>query len=507
MKKAIVLLLAAAVMLSTAACADNPPPAGSSGGESAPESQAGNSGEVVELRYLFNTDKFDPETDYTRQRIEELLNVRIIPEMGNEEDKVNLILSSGQEYDMIKIKSPTLLAKYIKNKAIQPLSESIEKYGPNITAAFPQEVLDTVSSNGQIYALPEQHPNDVEWGVAIREDWLNALDMPMPTTPDEFYQVLKAFKEQDPGNVGKDKVIPFAAAGDGNFVTMNGLAQAFGLTANPCDGFVEVDGKLVSSIEMPQMKDYLSFLNKLYAEGLLDIDFPATKGSALTEKISSGVVGSAVMTAWESAAQRSVSELTGGSGKFVFVPPLTGANGERGSNTRGGISFYTMVPASSKKVNEVIQYCNAFLAEENYTRLVVGEENESYKIEDGKYVPVFPGFDKLNKGRWFIPVNSAELYTPLFSARAHKEKEMGELYDDLQAHYAPVGSTEILLQAPMLPENEKYGQKLKSYAEESMIKMVIDANELNNFDAFVAKWKADGGDELTQAYNNWYQSK
>ena len=37
-----------------------------------------------------------------------------------------------------------------------------------------------------------------------------------------------------------------------------------------------------------------------------------------------------------------------------------------------------------------------------------------------------------------------------------------------------------------------------------MMKMILDQGELDKFDEFVAQWKAEGGDELTNAYNAWY---
>ena len=84
--------------------------------------------DVVSLKYLHVSESFDPETDYTRELIRELLNVDIIPEMGNEDDKVNLILSSGQDYDMIKLTNRNLLISYVQNDVIWPLDEYIDQY-------------------------------------------------------------------------------------------------------------------------------------------------------------------------------------------------------------------------------------------------------------------------------------------------------------------------------------------------------------------------------------------
>ena len=92
------------------------------------QAQDDREGEAVSLKYLHVSESFDPETDYTRELIRDLLNVDIIPEMGNEDDKVNLILSSGQDYDMIKLTNRNLLISYVENDVIWPLDEYIDQY-------------------------------------------------------------------------------------------------------------------------------------------------------------------------------------------------------------------------------------------------------------------------------------------------------------------------------------------------------------------------------------------
>lgn len=128
------------------------------------ETKAETEAEEISLKYLHNSDSFDPETDYTRELIKELLHVNIIPEMGNEDDKVNLILNSGQDYDMIKLTNRNLLVSYMENDIIHPLNEYIDKY-PDLKNAFTQDEWEMVSFNGQIYAIPETNTNDVEWDL------------------------------------------------------------------------------------------------------------------------------------------------------------------------------------------------------------------------------------------------------------------------------------------------------------------------------------------------------
>ena len=458
--------------------------------------------EAVDLIFLHGQDSFDPETDYTRELIRELLGVNIIPEMGNDDDKVNLILSSGQEYDMIKLINRNLLVNYIKNDAIYALDEYIDQYGENLKNAFTQEEWDMVSYEGKIYGIPETNTTDVEWGFAIREDWLAILGESMPETPDELYNVLKRFKEEDLGNVGKENVIPLTMEGE---ISFNGLAQAFGISEK-IDGYIEKDGKLLPSLEQPGAKELVTYLNKLYKEGLLDADFPSNKNDGMISKVAAGIAGACKMTPWESAALKSLRE-SDSNATLSFLEPLKDADGNQAIVNRSGLKGFLIVPKSSTKVEEVIKYCNDFLDPANYTTLILGTENETYKMEDGKYMPILPGFDIMNKGRWFYPTNVGEMYTPLFSARAHKEDEMGELWDDINAKAGDNSYEYILNYSPTLPEIEELKQKLTEQTKEKIIKMIIDENELKNFDDFVAEWKSKGGDQLTEAYNEWYTNR
>lgn len=458
--------------------------------------------EEVSLKFLHNSDSFDPETDYTRELIRELLHVNIIPEMGNEDDKVNLILSSGQDYDMIKLTNRNLLVNYVQNDVIYALDEYIDQY-PDLKNAFTPDEWATVTFDGKIYAIPETNTNDVEWGFAIRKDWLDALGEELPQTPDDFYRVLKRFKEEDPGNVGKENVVPLTMEGT---VSFNGLAQAFGL-GDSIDSYVEKDGRLLAGMEQAGAKELVTWLNRLYREGLLDADYPSNKNETMISKIAAGYAGACRMTPWESAALRTLRE-NDPDAELVFLEPFAAEDQSRSIANRSGLKSFLIVPKSSGKVADVVKYCNDFLAEENYEKLIVGEEGVSFQIEDGKYIPILPEFDKFNKGRWFYPTNVTEKYTALFSARAHKEKEMGELWDDINAKCGQYSYDPILNYAPAMDaEIEGVKQSLKEWTKEKVIKMIIDDGELENFDSYVAEWKQRGGDRLTEAYNDWYQNR
>lgn len=508
-RSALLIVMAVILTLSLmlAGCTNNEKRSGSVNNGIEPQGdERSKEKELMTLKYLSIEDNFNPNEDHTKKMIEEILGYDIVSSMGNTPDKVNLILTSGQEYDMISMSERyrNALGTYIRNGAIQPLNEAIDKYGPNLKKVFSQEIWDMVSSNGVIYALPTTNYTAVTEGIVIREDWLKKLDLEVPTTVDEFYNVLKQFKEQDPGNVGS-KLIPFAMSGASNWLDTNGLAQAFGIGKNPLK-LMEKNGAIVSGIEDPGLKEYLSFLNKLYSQKLLDQDFPVMKRDKVVEKLGAGHLGAATLSAWDSAALRALRE-TDPEANLIFLPALKDADGNQLIENTGGLYQFLIVPKVSTKVDEVVKYANAFLEPENYSKLILGEEHVSYKVEDGKYYPIFPEFDKFNKGRFFYPVNESDMYTPLFGARARKEKEMGELWDDITSKNNPLSYSDIVNFAPMMPAVEKYGSELDVLVRDRLLKMVLDSSELDKLDELVKEWREKGGDAIVSEYNEWYKDR
>jgi hypothetical protein len=91
----------------------------------------------------------------------------------------------------------------------------------------------------------------------------------MPTTIDEFYNTVVAFRDKDVNKNGqRDEVI---SASIDNFFT--GIAQWYGLGA---ELITASDGKAVSPWYQPHVRDYLTFMNKLYTAGLLNVNGEST---------------------------------------------------------------------------------------------------------------------------------------------------------------------------------------------------------------------------------------
>lgn len=150
-----------------------------------------------------------------------------------------------------------------------PLEDLIDEYAPNFKKLMeenPDIAPSITTPDGHIYALPgidsaTQSKTPIMW---LNGAWLEELGVDRPETMDEFYELLKMFKEEDPGGVGD--VIPLTANEAADLRI--GLLPNFGLVHD--DGIYETDGAVDYAFIQDEFKEYLKFMNRLYEEQLLD---------------------------------------------------------------------------------------------------------------------------------------------------------------------------------------------------------------------------------------------
>lgn len=153
------------------------------------------------------------DNEYTRW-LSGLTNINLeldIPPVPDAQQKLNLMLASGDLPEVIigcniRLDQMQILAN---QGLVLPLNDYIDKYGvefKKVYEAYPQiEDLITLL-DGKIYGLP--HVNDcyhcsMSQKMWVYQPWLDKLGLAVPTTTEEFYQMLKAFKEQDPNGNGE----------------------------------------------------------------------------------------------------------------------------------------------------------------------------------------------------------------------------------------------------------------------------------------------------------------
>ncbi len=245
--------------------------------------------EPVKLTVLFhyNNTLFNA---VAAQKIEEACNVKFEPVYIPREtatEKFNLLVQSDELPDIILnaqglAGSASMLYKLGAEGVFLNMMDAIEQYAPTLKANYEKypELLDVLTSpDSAVYSLAKSYPmydtarNNVR--AYIETSWLDNLGLEMPTTADELFDVLMAFKEQDAnGNGDPNDEIPFVFhKDDSNTSPMtylkNPVSAAFIHTTQNDWRILDEEGKVHFLPATDGYRDMIAFYKKLYDNGLL----------------------------------------------------------------------------------------------------------------------------------------------------------------------------------------------------------------------------------------------
>ena len=213
---------------------------------------------------------------------EEATNVHIewipIP-VGEGAEKINLMLATGDLPDAFLNAGLSDGALVQNLPAFQPLDELIAQYAPNVQAIydeFPTVKAALTQADGKMYSIMtgQMTNRDTTSGLTyINQKWLDQLDLPMPTTVDELYDTLVAFRDNDPNGNGQKDEIPMAFCEKVWATFFEKYMAPWGIyRAGLRNETVIRDGEVLFSKSLPEFREALEFYNKLANEGLLDVE-------------------------------------------------------------------------------------------------------------------------------------------------------------------------------------------------------------------------------------------
>lgn len=383
MKKITKLISAAMAIAMLASC-------GSSGGES--ETSVGSSDspyliapEMTELTLFSITDTRLDDTEVWK-KISEMTNIKIktVSSSSNSDadTALNTMLMSGNIPDLIfSTNMKTFANEYGPDGAFAAIDELVSDETPNIKKQLERKEISSFITNydGHAYYMCGVNPDTVAQGWMIRQDWLDKLGLKAPTNPEEFYNVLKAFKTQDPNGNGKSDEIPYLS----RFGTVDDLDFIFNATP---EWAVDENGKVYYGPTRPEFKTAYENISKWYAEGLIDEEI-YTRGAKSRDKLFGDNTGGIIHDWFGSTAQ--FNDILGqdipGFKLKAFAPPNEGNK----EYTRRDVAITqgVAIGAESKNKEYAIKLLD-FLFSETGSRLMnFGIEGEQYDLVDGK--PIF----------------------------------------------------------------------------------------------------------------------
>lgn len=298
----------------------------------------------------------DYQDTYVTQWIKEKTNINlefVNTLSGNDgKTKLNLMLYGGDELPDIFISTAWTKAEcmmYGAEGIVIPLNEYLKdaEVWNALNEECPARYGDLVMSDGNIYTYGDTNECfhcTHQARMWVYQPWIDQLnDGKLPTTTDELYEYLLKVKTMDPNGNGKADEIPLTGYLDGwatdPFVFVsNAFVQNnnFISNTNPtiAGGFVVDGNKVKYNLITDEYRDALRYMNKLYAEGLLDAQAYTQTGDQANAALSNEDHLIAVMGCGVPVETAGFFNKTEGPWQdWTLLPPLKGPDGVQLSYT------------------------------------------------------------------------------------------------------------------------------------------------------------------------------
>ena len=347
-----------------------------------------------------NVSVSDYENNALTKYIEESLDMNIefrffAGSPGEYSQQLALMCTSGEELPDVLWGFTGLgrktMNQYGEDGYFVDLTNLIEEHAPNYKAKLEtvsKEVRENIisrgtnASNGEFYAMPTYTTSEVadymQNMMYINQTWLDAVGMQAPTTVDELYDVLVAFKTKDPNKNGEPDEIPMLSSGIWLYVI-----NAF-VHFSQSDMYNVTDGKVWSPVVTDEYRQAMIYLNKLTSEGLLsDLSFNAT--NADIKNLVSGTEGHARVGIWCGHPLSYTSTTTEILDEYVGLKPLEDATGLGGYGVRqpnyqvyGGF-----ITKDCENQEAAMKFLDFFYDDETATRVRHGEKGVDWEEGTG----------------------------------------------------------------------------------------------------------------------------
>lgn len=351
-KQLLTLLTVGALLVSTCISCGTPSSDGANPEQSTTSADSANTNsgdEKKSLSVLFtkNAISMPIEEMKTIKDTEDICNVDLeiieVPDEGADE-KINLMINTGDLPDVFMegVSSSTIL-NYKGQDVFVPVTDYITpEIMPNLYKILednPEYRAAMTAPDGEIWGFPyieEMFGLVCNQGILnINTDWLEALNLDMPTTLDEYKECLIAFRDNDcNGNGDPNDEIPLmfriGKSGIGSWRNNQSIGQFFGCWGQADTGdrlaLADDDKTVLCTATTDAYKEGLKWFNELYNEGLLWTDFALNDEAALQAELNNAecTVGSMVVF--------SIIDMVPAERRAMYsaVPYLKGPNGEYG---------------------------------------------------------------------------------------------------------------------------------------------------------------------------------
>jgi putative aldouronate transport system substrate-binding protein len=428
------------------------------------------------------------------------LNIQWLPNASFDE-KVTVMIASNELPMIFKMfYNPTTVGA-VQSGMFWEVGPLLKDY-KNLAAQNPQ-YYKNIEIDGKVYGIPNYREIGRE-AVIFRKDWMDGLSLKPPKSLDEFYEVIKAFTLNDPDKNGKNDTFGLMLHKK-SFVGTTTLQTRLSVSqGGPNIWEVSPAGKFTPEFETQPYNDVRKFLRKLYAENLINQDFPALDSSEADKVFEAGRVGMKLDGVATNAAnildrlskavptaQMDIAHWEGPKGKRV--------KGQSGNN--GFLAFPKSAVKTEADLKKVLTFLDKLLDPDMSTLQKRGIEGVHHvKTSDGKMVE---WKDLTAFNREVKPYRDNLLNFETYNVPPLKDSELA------MKGYAmePAGLQYAIANPALTLANATYssrGGELEIIISDALAKFVIGSIDENGWNDAVKKWHQSGGDQMIKEYEEAY---
>lgn len=415
------------------------------------------------------------------------------------------------------------LTDAIEKLASDDLKESYELAGA--------EIFYPATFQGKKYAMPQiiGAENEAYTYYFLRKDWLDNLNLAVPSTFEELLTVCEAFGNQDPDGNGQDDTYGLSFGGDFR-ETASLFFAAYG--AYPGQWIKNEDGtKLVYGSYTENTKRAIAQLHEMYKSGALNPNFTETGFDGLYTEFNLGKAGVFMGKVYypfllENLIQRNREA------EIVAVKAMAVDGGDVKIMTATNAAAYFVMNAKCVYPEAMVKMFNVYLdtalnpdSVEQYYELIADKDTGRNIWTMSPVKTDIPGANarKANRVVEALQAGSKEGLLPhqevLYDqVKSFEENPTWSLYGDnmlwceggteptIQEYFDNDWFMPINFNGAKTESMELYGDEIYAGEVGGFILMILGENPIDTFDTMYDQWQDIGGADIEREINEWYKS-
>lgn len=332
--------------------------------------------------------------DVIRARTGVNLKFTMLPTGADGDNKLGSLAAANDLPDLFEIRNRNLFYQLIRQGQVAPVSSLLPQMPQRTKARYGNAMRNgLVNENGQMYGLQEPATLSRQYGIMVRQDWLEKLNLKAPTTLDEFLNVARAFTERDPdGNGRKDTfgycgVIDFDTSGILPGLGLgNHFQWVYGAYGVPGTWNYRAGAAFAANIRNPNYRKATEYVRRLVEAKVMDPDWATMKRSDLRNRWQQGKCGLFFESVGGLIAGFKNFEANNPKGDLRFVPVPKGPSGSRSMGTFANagtllvVSKKAMDAGKGPAIAKFLEWANSG---EGYYQLAFGKKGADYTMVGG----------------------------------------------------------------------------------------------------------------------------